>query len=209
MITLEKDPLVPVKSLRVLNLYDNQWKCESESVRATVNWLRKRVSSVQVEQCCKLLRNLLKIEIFIKSLFSSISLQIQIHVRENGTGSPPTGTTPGSLNRPGLGWLDNRKVLELPAGQDLLVQRCPAWSRAEADLWGLYRVPETVQRTLPCVPSQGWPASTHEQVQPPAGRNSANVWNLYRSPVRFILHVLSAVSGPKMSQVRRRTTLFS
>uniref|UniRef100_A0A1Q3FLW4 Uncharacterized protein n=2 Tax=Culex tarsalis TaxID=7177 RepID=A0A1Q3FLW4_CULTA len=51
MITLEKDSLVPLKKLRELNLHDNHWKCESESVRATINWLRKRVSSVQIEQC--------------------------------------------------------------------------------------------------------------------------------------------------------------
>uniref|UniRef100_A0A8D8BEJ1 Protein slit n=1 Tax=Culex pipiens TaxID=7175 RepID=A0A8D8BEJ1_CULPI len=51
MITLAKDPLSQLKNLRVLNLHDNQWKCDSESVRATVNWLRRRVSSLQIEQC--------------------------------------------------------------------------------------------------------------------------------------------------------------
>lgn len=51
MITLDKDPFSQLRNLRALNLHDNQWKCDSESVRATVNWLRKRVSSVQIEQC--------------------------------------------------------------------------------------------------------------------------------------------------------------
>lgn len=51
MITLSKEPLSHLKNLRVINLHDNQWKCDSDSVRATVNWLKKRVASVQIEHC--------------------------------------------------------------------------------------------------------------------------------------------------------------
>ncbi|XP_065081113.1 leucine-rich repeat-containing G-protein coupled receptor 5-like [Ochlerotatus camptorhynchus] len=51
MITLPKEPFVPLKRLRIIELYENQWQCESSSVRATINWMKKRIDSIQIENC--------------------------------------------------------------------------------------------------------------------------------------------------------------
>lgn len=51
MITLPKDPFVPLNRLRVIELYENQWQCESSSVRATINWMKKRIDSIEIESC--------------------------------------------------------------------------------------------------------------------------------------------------------------
>lgn len=51
MITLPKEPFVPLKRLRIIELNENQWQCDSLSVRATVNWMKKRIDSIRIESC--------------------------------------------------------------------------------------------------------------------------------------------------------------
>ncbi|XP_055548173.1 uncharacterized protein LOC129731849 isoform X2 [Wyeomyia smithii] len=51
MITLSKDPFVPLKKLRYIDLRENRWQCDSSSVRNTISWMKKRIASIQIENC--------------------------------------------------------------------------------------------------------------------------------------------------------------
>ncbi|XP_062547020.1 uncharacterized protein LOC134212826 isoform X2 [Armigeres subalbatus] len=51
MITLPKEAFAPLKRLRIVELYENRWQCDNLPVRATINWMKKRVDSIQIENC--------------------------------------------------------------------------------------------------------------------------------------------------------------
>lgn len=57
MITLPKEPFVPLNRLRIIELGDNRWQCDSSSVRATINWMKKRIDTIRIEHCCKFLQH--------------------------------------------------------------------------------------------------------------------------------------------------------
>ncbi|XP_058814366.1 uncharacterized protein LOC131678321 [Topomyia yanbarensis] len=51
MITLSKEPFIHLKKLRSIDLHENRWQCDSSSVRSTISWMKKRVASIQIENC--------------------------------------------------------------------------------------------------------------------------------------------------------------
>ncbi|XP_055591958.1 uncharacterized protein LOC129743790 [Uranotaenia lowii] len=51
MITLEKEPFVKLRKMHTISLTENQWQCDSMSVRATVNWMKKKMSTINIENC--------------------------------------------------------------------------------------------------------------------------------------------------------------
>ncbi|XP_058448302.1 leucine-rich repeat transmembrane neuronal protein 2 [Malaya genurostris] len=51
MITLSKEPFIHLKKLRSINLHENRWQCDSSTMRGTINWMKKRIASIQIDNC--------------------------------------------------------------------------------------------------------------------------------------------------------------
>ncbi|XP_055639338.1 uncharacterized protein LOC129777216 isoform X2 [Toxorhynchites rutilus septentrionalis] len=51
MITLAKEPFAHLRKLRFIDLHENKWQCDSTGVRTTIHWMKKRIASIQMENC--------------------------------------------------------------------------------------------------------------------------------------------------------------